>query len=966
MNVQLKAQRLSYDLNKGEEFYYKVTRKLLNGLKDHEEQWLTFNVREVNSTGYDMSLKFMRIREQDSTTAFDTNAYYQPGIETPFKTILLKQITIDQPIYFKLSRKGEISDIKLSENLETAVEKNITNIIYRMNAVRASFISKGNLRTLLRTVFPPLPEKSSQSKWQHTRMSHSKWPEIETTYLLNDNKTGRYHLTFSQKTSLPDSLTHDLYFQNKAITIYKEIEGDYEMSTINTLTEAFAATATASIIRWRDKGGRTVLAPEDVKADINVEKLQTQFNDQKTTISGKTLLSENGLRLELGLGNDEPDNELIDVQLSPETGKEFIQRIDLKRPVEVHLLRSSNVVSNYFHNLLIEPGDSLYLFINKEGELTVTGKGIEKTDILRRVRATGDNDYKDRNQSEMIRMAEQNLSSKLAMLEESKTPLSEWAYNHIKSDIFYREQSRLLDYYEKHKYNKPDLFRELFTGLNLNQFTSSTSSEFRTFASKYIKANSDLLRSGRYLISPGPEEYYWLSKMLFAGELRYYGMAKEVTRALNAESPAAYEGIYTDFQETFPNSELAQSLSTIHATKTAMKVGAIVPDFSFRTFDKKEVKVSSFKGKWVLLSFIDLNDPSDRVGLYSLRGFQKELPAEGFELVVVFTNRKVDINKDLDLFQVAGTFLYSDDDISNNSPFNLEQIENHYLIDPNGEIQHRVADNSRGDILKIMAEYVSYKLENKKADTSNDNMEVLIWFIVPSLIVIATIWLYFVLKTKRIKNREKAKLEKVEMEIKAVRSQLNPHFLFNAMSSIQHLVNINDNEKANLFLSRFAGLMRKVLNQTDLQLQSLAQELDTLNDYLSLEALRHGFQFSIQVDDLVDIHSIDIPPMLLQPFVENAVVHGISQSSNPGEINISITNKSPESISITILDNGVGLYATVEGKTGSNGKGLELTRRRIALIMQKFKNEISFILKDRKEHDGQPGALAEIIVQLEN
>lgn len=161
-----------------------------------------------------------------------------------------------------------------------------------------------------------------------------------------------------------------------------------------------------------------------------------------------------------------------------------------------------------------------------------------------------------------------------------------------------------------------------------------------------------------------------------------------------------------------------------------------------------------------------------------------------------------------------------------------------------------------------------------------------------------------------IKKKEAKKLvqqfkekEITQLQLNSIRSQLNPHFLFNALAGIQNLMNKNEIDNANKYLSKFARLTRNVLN--DKELVSLAQEKALLDDYLQMEQLRFGFSYEIKTDDNLDLENIEIPSMLLQPFVENAVKHGISQKANDGKITITF-NKQANNLVLTITDNGNG------------------------------------------------------------
>jgi LytS/YehU family sensor histidine kinase len=114
-----------------------------------------------------------------------------------------------------------------------------------------------------------------------------------------------------------------------------------------------------------------------------------------------------------------------------------------------------------------------------------------------------------------------------------------------------------------------------------------------------------------------------------------------------------------------------------------------------------------------------------------------------------------------------------------------------------------------------------------------------------------------------------------ELELTVIRTQMNPHFMYNCLNSIQNLVQKNQNEQAHLYLSKFASLVRQVLNNSKKEEIPLSKELDSVQEYIELEQLRFDFGFKLEVAEGVDLNAIFVPPMLLQPFVENANLHGL-------------------------------------------------------------------------------------------
>lgn len=174
---------------------------------------------------------------------------------------------------------------------------------------------------------------------------------------------------------------------------------------------------------------------------------------------------------------------------------------------------------------------------------------------------------------------------------------------------------------------------------------------------------------------------------------------------------------------------------------------------------------------------------------------------------------------------------------------------------------------------------------------------------------------------------EKLKKEKLALELKALRAQLNPHFIFNALSSIQGLVNKNDIAGANHYLTEFSSLLRESLKNKDAEYLPLDKELQLLETYLRLEQMRFRFQYTITVSGNITSSEIEIPSLLIQPLVENAIKHGAGPKNENGSIQIRVFAEQ-KNLVITIADNGTGF--SISGS--SKGYGLLLVKERIELL----------------------------------
>lgn len=186
--------------------------------------------------------------------------------------------------------------------------------------------------------------------------------------------------------------------------------------------------------------------------------------------------------------------------------------------------------------------------------------------------------------------------------------------------------------------------------------------------------------------------------------------------------------------------------------------------------------------------------------------------------------------------------------------------------------------------------------------------------------ILITAWFY-----RRKLLKEKDNRTRVEEQLRTLQSRLNPHFIFNALSSIEGLVSSGQNKEANHYLSMFSDILRQTLEHSGELSISLSEDLSLLDLYLRIEQLRFGFQYSISVDQSIEASTLEVPPMLMQPLVENAVKHGVSDIGINGKIDVFIKADQSDMF-VIIVDNGNGSSANI--KT-AGGHGLRFTRERM-------------------------------------
>ncbi len=197
--------------------------------------------------------------------------------------------------------------------------------------------------------------------------------------------------------------------------------------------------------------------------------------------------------------------------------------------------------------------------------------------------------------------------------------------------------------------------------------------------------------------------------------------------------------------------------------------------------------------------------------------------------------------------------------------------------------------------------------------------------------------------------REQAAFEKKIMvtELKVLRLQMNPHFIFNTLNAIRLFVLQNNAKEASLFLVDFSYLMRKILNNSTKEAISLEIEEEILRGYLEMEQLRFDFEFDIKISDELDPFDTEVPPMILQPFVENAVLHGVARKKNgQGKIQVRF-EKEGDSVLCTVQDNGIGMAEAARQRSKEHeSKSQEITQDRLNILTQLTKKPTALIIEN--------------------
>ena len=236
------------------------------------------------------------------------------------------------------------------------------------------------------------------------------------------------------------------------------------------------------------------------------------------------------------------------------------------------------------------------------------------------------------------------------------------------------------------------------------------------------------------------------------------------------------------------------------------------------------------------------------------------------------------------------------------------------------------------------------------------------WFLIGLALLISLI-IWAILKNRAQQRAEKESMkiqytkEIAEVEMKALRAQINPHFLFNSLNSINNFILKNDNVNARKYLVKFSQLVRNILNNSTAPYVSLKEELDTISLYIQIESMRFDNQFNyhVEIDKILNAAEVNIPSLLLQPYIENAIWHGLLHKEGRKNIQIRIKRKTEDLISIEIEDNGIGRKAAENLTSKENRRksyGMQLGENRLKLMNSEHQSRGDVEVIDLFNEDG--------------
>lgn len=489
---------------------------------------------------------------------------------------------------------------------------------------------------------------------------------------------------------------------------------------------------------------------------------------------------------------------------------------------------------------------------------------------------------------------------------------------------------------------------------------------------------------------PGTQLKIQFSRMVLAGSPLYRQIANDLSDILVERIGSQHysrEEYLVDFalnnfdllMKLCNDTELINEANLIVEQHQKLQNQSYLPRLEFYNREKEKAAFEDFKGDKPSIFYFSSNWIGGR---YEYDNLVDKYPSINFIMVLEGNNFRQWEEYTIAADPKAIHLLYFNDSLNFADIFHKQST--HLVFDKNAEF---VGYSRNIDEAIKEAEAT---LTPKKKELNKSQLIIIIILLGAALLFVILFFFFMKWRVRKRLRQEEQQRRLRELELTAIRSQMNPHFLFNCLNSVQNLVQQNKGREAHLYLADFAGLIRKVLQNSEKEEVSLAEELEMVQQYLNLEKLRFDFNFQITTGEGIDPHNTLVPPMLLQPFAENAVIHGLQHKEGEKKLKIEVSREQTRlavsnrlahkaedtrlavdnrlahssSILIRIEDNGIGRAAAKNLGTNKNGKGSKLMQERLKILQEKQGEKYRLQIIDLTEN-GATGTRVEIWIPEE-
>lgn len=601
-------------------------------------------------------------------------------------------------------------------------------------------------------------------------------------------------------------------------------------------------------------------------------------------------------------------------------------------------------------SILLEPLDTLIVkadALDFDNTVSFAGNAAAKASLSKDLVALFDrqwvikSDYRSKSIKEFIAYQKQGQKDLDAVINMYTNQVSSEVLNFCRNEFKYIQAGTKLMYISE--YRKKQKPTELLDGFPEGFFlsidtlpVSMSTSEGSMYYGYYLKWLLSYQQTKLGMVNANQYGFfadYATAIASFEGYPLHFSIFESLTKELHkseVESTERLKYYYEDFIHNCGNSWFTNRIKEEWTKARLWLPGNQSPLKKLYLQDGTALDLAKFKGKPLVL-IVNYNDPNVLKGYINLI---KKQSGSKVHFVIAQRNssfEKTNVEQILkDLPNV--TYLELDNGSNKQKNINLyyQQTKVFTFTSDFKVISSYLIDESPDD-LQVIQEMTKKAIESSvmTKEQKASLISTIGWSIGSALLTSIVIFLIYRARVANLRKKALLETKIKDLEIKAIRSQMNPHFMFNALNSIQSLINNSQYNEANIYLEKFALLMRRVLNNSEKTFVTLSDELVALTLYCELEQLRFSFKFEIEVSPEVNTQLMEIPGMIIQPLVENSILHGLAQKGDAGRLTIHISCDQSY-LKIVIRDNGTGLKKKVAD--GNQSFGLKLVKERLILL----------------------------------
>jgi len=434
-------------------------------------------------------------------------------------------------------------------------------------------------------------------------------------------------------------------------------------------------------------------------------------------------------------------------------------------------------------------------------------------------------------------------------------------------------------------------------------------------------------------------KYKYYSALSNFSQFSLYALLYEILyNSININLETYYDEFFINCGDTLMTNKICAKLNGVKSVQAGMEL----PFTKMLTEHEQEVDILPKKGKFGLLFLYVMPNHVQSIK----KTLSGDLP-ENVQFVTYQISREPTIKSDKRLPETALSKADSLDLFGH--PSKTSEMDNLLysslegiliLYDDKGQIWYNSSYyfQSEGGNAKYITG-IQNAIEQSKNKPISKSKSILLIILLSVIGSVAITFTFYRIRIARLKKKNAREQLIQELKMKSVQSQLNPHFLFNALNSIQVLVKSGDTKQADNYLVGFSELLRNVLQNSDKRLVPLSEELKMVNRYCELEKLRLDFDCELKTDTQTNLDLIEVPYMLLQPIIENAIKHGVNKANGRGKLKIEILENNTE-LNFRVTDNGPGFDGVPLDVLKEKGRGLKLTLEKLQTI---YGNEAEFV-----------------------